>query len=98
MANKTIVRHEKLETAFPVPPSDGTVVLVNFSKEAVSADGAELAAESFRVTKGGRFEKKQKNGAAVRLPKYTVAQKRNERWGWLFILPWFIGAAPSSCA
>lgn len=36
--------------------------------------------------------KKQKNGAAVRLPKYTVAQKRNERWGWLFILPWFIGA------
>lgn len=36
--------------------------------------------------------KKQKNGAVVRLPKYTVAQKRNERWGWLFILPWFIGA------
>lgn len=36
--------------------------------------------------------KKQKNSAAVRLPKYTVAQKRNERWGWLFILPWFIGA------
>ena len=36
--------------------------------------------------------KKQKNGAAVRLPKYTVAQKRYERWCWLFILPWFIGA------
>ena len=33
--------------------SDGTVVLVNFSQDAVSADGAELAAESFRVTKGG---------------------------------------------
>ena len=26
-----------------------------------------------------------------RLPQQTAAQKRNERWGWLFILPWVIG-------
>lgn len=26
-----------------------------------------------------------------RLPRRTAAQKRNERWGWLFILPWVIG-------
>lgn len=54
VANQTIVRHEKLENGVSRTTwSDGTVVLVNFSKEAVSADGAELAAESFRVTKGG---------------------------------------------
>ena len=26
-----------------------------------------------------------------RLPKRTAAQKRSERWGWFFILPWVIG-------
>lgn len=36
--------------------------------------------------------KKQKNAATGGLPKRTVMQKRNERWGWLFVLPWFIGA------
>ncbi len=36
---------------------------------------------------------KNKTGeAALRRPKRTAAQKRSERWGWLFILPWFIGA------
>ena len=31
------------------------------------------------------------NNKVNRLPRRTAAQKRNERWGWLFILPWVIG-------
>lgn len=35
------------------------------------------------------FKKKVKGESLP--PKQTATQKRNERWGWLFILPWAIG-------
>ena len=54
VADQTIVGHEKVGNSVSRTTwSDGTVVLVNFSKEAVSVDGAELTAESFRVAKEG---------------------------------------------
>ena len=34
---------------------------------------------------------KKKDKAQTLRPKQTATQKRNERWGWLFILPWAIG-------
>lgn len=34
---------------------------------------------------------KNKEKANRLRPKQTATQKRNERWGWLFILPWAIG-------
>ncbi len=35
---------------------------------------------------------KNRTGGPARRLGRTAAQKRSERWGWLFILPWFIGA------
>ena len=34
---------------------------------------------------------KKKDKAQTLRPKQTATQKRNERWGWLFILPWAVG-------
>jgi hypothetical protein len=53
LQSKTITKHERIsDDVVKVTYEDGSRVYVNYSKEAVTADGIAIAAQSYHIEKG----------------------------------------------